>query len=282
MKKRYLLAFLVAGFMFTQASAQQLKTPTPSPLTTIKQEFALSSIEVNYSRPNANGRKIYGGLVPYGNVWRTGANASTVVTFSEDVSVNGKALKAGKYSVYSVPGEKVWKVMFNSDLTLGGNVANYKKETEVLAVEVAPEKTADYAASFTIQFADVKATSTIMEIVWENTKVPLKITADIDSKIMNSIDAAMNKDTKPYFQAASYYYENDKDLGKALEWVNKAIAQNQNAFWMYALKAKIQQKSKDFKGATATATQVIELAKKAQNQDYVKIGTDLLNASKGK
>ena len=153
-----------------QADAQQLKTPTPSPLTTIKQEFALSSIEVNYSRPNANGRKVMGALVPYGKVWRTGANASTVVTFGEDVQVNGKALKAGKYSIYTIPGEKTWKVMFNSDLSIGGNVANYKTDTEVLAVEVNAQKAPAYAASFTIQFNDVKSSSVELEILWENTK----------------------------------------------------------------------------------------------------------------
>lgn len=282
MKRNFILPLLLAGFLFTQADAQQLKTPIPSPLTTVNQGFSLSSVQVEYSRPNTNGRKIFGGLVPYGKLWRTGANASTVLTFNEDVKINGKDLKAGKYSLYSIPGENSWKIMLNSDLTIGGNVANYKKETEVLALDVKPETLHHPVGSFTIGFSDIKASSMEIEILWENTRVPLKVTTDIDSKIMSSIDAAMNNDTRPYFQAASYYFENGKDLNKALEWVNKAISQNENAFWMYALKARIQNKSKDFKGATATANKIIELAGKAQNQDYVKIGNDLLNDSKGK
>lgn len=282
MKRNFFLPLLFAGFLFTQADAQQLKTPVPSPLTTVTQGFSLSSVEVEYSRPNANGRKIFGGLVPYGKVWRTGANASTVLTFKEDVKINGKDLKAGKYSLYSIPGETSWKVMLNSDLTIGGNVANYKKDTEVLSVDVKPETLHHPVNSFTINFSDIKATSMEIELLWENTRVPLKVTTDIDSKIMSSIDAAMNNDNRPYFQAATYYFENDKDLNKALEWVNKAISQNENAFWMHAMKARIQHKAKDYKGATATANKVLELATKAQNQDYVKIATDILNASKGK
>lgn len=282
MKRNFFLSFLLAGFLFTQADAQQLKTPVPSPLSTIRQDFALSSVELEYSRPNANGRKIFGGLVPYDKIWRTGANAATVLTFSEDVKINGKDLKAGKYSLYSIPGASSWKILFNTDLTIGGNVANYKKETEALSVDVKPEAFAQYTGSFTINFNDIKASSMEIEILWENTRVPLKVTADIDARIMKSIDAAMANDSRPYFQAASYYYDNDKDLSKALEWVNKAISQNESAFWMYALKAKIQSKSKDFKGAAATASKIVELAGKAQNQDYVKIGNDLLNEVKGK
>lgn len=282
MKRNFFLPLLLAGFLFTQADAQQLKTPAPSPLTTVSQDFALSSVQVEYSRPNANGRKIFGGLVPFDKVWRTGANSSTVITFNENVQINGKDLKAGKYSLYSIPGQNSWKIMFNSDLTIGGNVANYKKETEVLSVDVKPEAIHHYVGSFTINFNDIKPSSMDMEIMWENTRIPLKVTADIDSKIMKSIDGAMNNDSRPYFQAASYYYDNNKDLNKALEWVNKAISQNENAFWMYALKAKIQNKNKDFKGAALTANKIIELAGKANNQDYVKIGNDLLKASQGK
>lgn len=275
---------LAAALTITMGSnAQQLKVPAPSPTQTIKQNFALSDITIEYSRPSAKGRKVYGDLVPFGKVWRTGANASTKITFGEDVKVEGQDVKAGTYALYTVPNKTEWEVMLYKDLTLGGNVANYNQGEEVLRVKVKPSTLSTSVETFTIGLSNITPSTASIDLTWEKTSVSIKITADIDEKIMKNIDAAINNDSRPYFQSASYYYENGKDLAKALEWVNKAIDQNPKAFWVVHLKAKILNKQKDYKGAIAAAEQSIALAKEAQNDDYVKLNEKLIEeAKKGK
>jgi lipopolysaccharide biosynthesis regulator YciM len=170
--------------------------------------------------------------------------------------------------------------MLYKDLTLGGNVAEYKKENELLHVTVKPMPLNDKVETFSIQFADITANKTNIELNWEKTRVAIKVESDIDSRIMKNIEANVVKDNRPYFQAASYYYENDKDLAKALEWTDKAIANNPKAYWMVMLKAKIQAKQKDSKGAVATAEQVIALATEDKNDDYVSMAKKLIAENK--
>lgn len=262
-------AIAIAAMTTTSVNAQ-LKTPAPSPLQTLKQAFALSDITIEYSRPSAKGRVVYGDVVPFGKVWRTGANNSTKITFGEDVKVEGADLKAGTYALYSVPNKDSWDLMFYKDLTLGGDVANYKKENEVLKITVKPSALTEKVETFAINVADITANSASVELVWEKTRVAFKVTADIDSKIMKAIESTIIKDNRPYYQAASYYYENDKDLKLAAEWVDKAIANNPKAYWVVLLKAKIQYKAKDLKGAAATAEQAKTLAAADQDDTYVK------------
>ena len=214
------LFLITSGSMIT--SAQTLKVPAPSPLQTIKQAFALSDITIEYSRPGAKGRVVYGDVVPFGKVWRTGANATTKITFGEDVKVEGNAVAAGTYGIYTVPNKETWEIMLYKDVTLGGNVADYKKENELLRFTVKPTSIANKVETFTMNFTDVTPTNTNIELVWENTRVAFSVTADIDSKIMKNIETALAKDSRPYFQAAGYYYDNNKDLKTALEWANKA------------------------------------------------------------
>lgn len=257
-------------------NAQQLKVPAPSPTQTLDQNFALSNIKIEYSRPSAKGRVIFGELVPFGKIWRTGANASTKVTFGEDVKVEGSALAAGTYALYTIPNKDSWEIMFYNDLKLGGNVADYKTENEVLRVKVKPAAYGAKVETFTINVADITSSAANIELIWENTRVAVNVVADIDSKIMKNIDNSLAADSRPYFQAAGYYYDNNKDLNKALEWANKAIEQNPKAFYMVHLKAKIQVKLKDYKGAIATAEQSKALAKEAKNDDYVAMNEKLI------
>lgn len=278
MKKLTLITALAAMFAFT-ANAQ-LKTPAPSPTQTIKQAFALSDISIEYSRPSAKGRVIYGDLVPFGKVWRTGANQATKITFGEDVKVEGNALTAGTYALYTVPNKDSWDIMFYKDLTLGGDVANYKKENEVLKISVKPSALANKVETFTINVSDITASTANIEFVWEQTRAAFNVVADIDTKIMKNIENAVVKDSRPYYGAANYYYENGKDLKLALEWVNKAFEANPKAYWVALLKSKIQLKSGDKKGAGTTAEQVIALAKEDKNDDYVKMGEKVLADSK--
>jgi len=264
----------------TTAVNAQLKVPAPSPSQTIKQAVGLSDITIDYSRPGAKGRVIYGDVVPFGKVWRTGANSATKITFGEDVKVEGNAVAAGTYALYTVPNKDSWEVMLYKDLTLGGNVADYKKENEVAHFTVKPKTLNDKVETFTIDVADVTANSANIELNWEKTRVTFNVVADIDSKIMKSIESSVVNDNRPYFQAASYYYDNNKDLAKASEWVDKAIATNPKAFWIVMLKAKIQAKQKDKKGAIASAEQVIALATEAKNDDYVAMAKKLIAENK--
>lgn len=274
MKKNILYFFLLIS---VSAFSQGIKTPAPSPTQTIKQDFALSSIEVNYSRPAVKGRVIFGDIVPYGKMWRTGANGATKITFGEDVKVGGVAVKAGTYALYSIPDKTEWEIILNKGVNNGG-LAGYKTEEDVVRFKVKSMSLPMSVESFTIMIGDVAASSASVQILWEKTMVSIPVEADIDSKIMKQIDNAMNVDSRPYFAAASYYFDNNKDLSKALEWVNKAIEAQPSAYWMVHLKAKIQAKSGDKVGAKATALKGIELAKEGKNDDYVALNEKLIKS----
>lgn len=278
------LATLAGAALFSlcalNVNAQQLKVPAPSPAQTIKQSFGLGEVIIEYSRPVARGRVIFGDVVPYGKIWRTGANATTKVTFSDDVQVEGQFLKAGTYGLYSIPGKDRWEVMFYKDLTLGGNTTNYKEENEVLRVIVEPRANARMVQSFTINMDNVTPTAATLQLMWERTLVPVKIKTDVDTRVMKNIESVMKvEDSRPYFQAATYYYENDKDLNQALAWANKAIEQNR-AFYIVHLKAKIQMKMKDYNGAIETAQESLSLAREAKNDDYVRLNEKLIASAK--
>ncbi|MFY7827077.1 MAG: DUF2911 domain-containing protein [Flectobacillus sp.] len=272
--KKILLTFVAVAAIMT-AQAQGIKTPAPSPTQTIKQDFALSSIEVNYSRPNMKGRTVFGDLAPYGKLWRTGANAATKVTFGEDVTVGGVAVKAGTYVLYTVPNKDEWEVIFNKGLNNWG-IDGYKKEEDVARFKVKPVALPSSVETFTIQLGNVTASTADIQVSWEKTQINIPVVADIDAKISKSIETAMNVDNRPYFQAASYYFEAGKDLKQALAWTNKAIENSPKAFWMVHLKAKILAKMGDKAAAVTAANQSIALAKEAKNDDYVALNEKLI------
>jgi hypothetical protein len=274
MKKVVVLLFVLIS---AGVSAQGIKTPAPSPTQTLKQDFALSSIEINYSRPAAKGRKIFGDLVPFGKIWRTGANAATKVTFGEDVKVGGMPVKAGSYAIYSVPTADEWEIIINKGANNSG-LTGYKTEDDVARFKVKSMQLPMMIENFTIILGNLTASSADIQILWENTAVQIPVTADIDSKIMAQINSAMTVDSRPYFQAASYYFDNGKDMNKALEWANKAVEAQPTAFWVMHLKAKIQAKVGDKAGAKTTAMKSIELAKEAKNDDYVVLNQKLITS----
>ncbi|MEN9569819.1 MAG: hypothetical protein RL172_1050 [Bacteroidota bacterium] len=272
--KRVIVLF-TALVITMAANAQNLSAPQPSPTQTIKQNFATGSIELSYSRPAKKGRKVMGNLVPYGKVWRTGANAPTTITFSEDVSIGGKELKAGKYGLLSIPDAAKWTIIISKDVTVN-QPASYKPENDAARIE-ADVMTLPYSIeNFTIGIADITGSSCNIQLMWENAYVQFAVTTNTDSRVMKQIDDVMNKDNKPYFAAASYYYDNGKDLNQALGWVNKAVETNKEAFWMYLLKARIHKKMGDKTAAKAAATTCKDLATTAKNDDYVKMATELI------
>jgi Protein of unknown function (DUF2911) len=273
MKKIVLIA--TAVFALTFANAQNLTTPQPSPTQIVKQNFGVGFIELNYSRPAKKDRKIMGDLVPFGKVWRTGANAATTLTFSEDVTIGGKDIKAGKYGLLTIPEADKWTIIITKDVNVN-QPSLYKQENDVVRVEAKVITTPFTIENFTIGFSDITGSSCNVELMWETSYVQFAVSTGTDAKVMAQIDNLMNKDNKPYFNAASYYYDNGKDLTQALGWVNKALETNKEAFWMYMLKARILKKTGDKAGSKAAATMCKDLAAKAKNDDYVKMATELI------
>ncbi len=252
----------------------QVKMPAPSPTQTIKQDFGLSSIELVYSRPAMKGRKIFGDLVPWNKVWRTGANSATRIKFNDDVMIGGQALKAGEYALYTVPGDKQWEIIINKGSANWGT--NYKQEDDVFRIKAMPMKLTETVENFTMQFANIKPTSTDLHIMWDKTAVAIPITTEIDKKIMGQIDNAMNKDSRPYFQSAMYYMENGKDMNQSLQWFDKAIEQNPKGYWIYHQKANALVKLNRKAEAKTIAQKSMDLAREEKNDDYVRLNEKLI------
>lgn len=268
---------LCGGLLFSLAAAdaQQIRTPQPSPSQTIRQDFGIGTIELSYSRPGIRGRKVWGDLVPFGNVWRTGANNATTLTFSDEVIVGGTKVAPGKYGLLSIPDKDNWTLILTKQLDVTSPAA-YKQENDVVRVTAKPTTLREPVETFTMQFANVKPASTDLQIMWDNQTVSLPITMDLDSKIMAQINNAMNRDNRPYFQSAMYYLENGKDLNQAIAWLDKALEQNPNAFWIHHQRANALARAGKKAEARAAAQKSIELAKQANNGDYVRLNEKLL------
>lgn len=266
-------AAFVLSLLITDA--QNLRTPAPSPTQTIKQDFAISSVELTYSRPSLRGRNLHNDLAPFGQMWRTGANAATRIKFADDVTVGGVAVKAGEYAIYTIPGQSEWEVILNKGVNNWG-IDGYKQTDDVARFKVKANSLNQPVETFTMQFANVRPSATDLQIMWGTTAVNVPITTDIDTKIMAQIDNAMNKDNRPYFASAMYYLETGRDLNQAVKWFDKAIEQNPNAFWMHHQRANALAKLGRKDEARAAANKSIELAKKANNNDYVRMNEKLL------
>jgi tetratricopeptide (TPR) repeat protein len=273
MKKLFLLAFAVAAL--AGADAQNLTTPQPSPTQTVKQNFGLSNIELTYSRPAMKGRKIYGDLVPFGKVWRTGANNATLISFADDVTIGGTLVKAGKYGLVTIPEKRNWTIIITKQLDVT-SPAVYKQDQDVVRVEAKAMDMDESMESFTMQFANVKPTSTELHIMWDRTAVALPISVDIDKKVSAQIDQLMNKDNRPYFSAAMYYMESGKDLNQALAWFDKGVELNPSAFWIHHQRANCLAKLGKKDEAKAAAEKSKTLATEQKNDDYVKLNEKLL------
>jgi len=274
--KTTLLGFALAGL--SVPAFAQLNTPAPSPFQSVTQAFGLDEIKIEYSRPGVKDRLIYGGLVPYDKVWRTGANASTKITFGKNIRVNGKDVKPGTYALYTIPGKEQWSLMLYNDLKLGGDVAKYNTADEYARFTAKPRRLAEKHETFTIAINNMTYSTCTIDLIWENTIVSLSVESNHDAEIMKQIAEIMpdSVDNRPYFRAAAYYYENGKDMAMALKWIDKAAAQNPEAFWITHMKAKIQAKMKNYTGAIETANQSKALASSKDNADYVSLNDKLI------
>lgn len=260
--------------MSTAGLHAQLKMPAPSPTQTIKQNFALGSIEVTYSRPVAKGRKVFGDLVPFNKLWRTGANEATLIRFTDVVEIKGKRIDTGSYVLYTIPGYESWEVILNKGITNWG-IDGYKETEDVVRFKVEPTKVKDALQSFTIQFADVNPESCVLQILWEKTVISIPINATIKERIRAQINVAMLSDKKPYWQAAQFYNEYDNNPVKALEYAGKAVEANPKAFWIWLYKAKIEKLRGNDKAAMESSKKSLALAKEAKNDDYIKMNEEL-------
>lgn len=268
MKKILLMTALFAAF--TAANAQ-IKTPAPSPTGKISQEVGLIKVDVEYSRPSAKGRKVFGDLVPFGQLWRTGANASTKLTVSDDAKVAGMPLPKGTYALYTIPGEKEWQVIFYKNTSFWGTPEpkDFKEEDVQARVAVPSIPIRDLVETFTLNVTNLRNNGGDLEIIWEYTKVVVPIMVDTDVKVMKAIETTMGGPAANDFNAAArYYYEEKKDMAQALVWVDKALEKGGEKFWILRLKANILAELGRYKDAIMVAEKSTELAKKEGNEDY--------------
>lgn len=280
MKKAFLsIATVALLFVGTEMAQAQVKLPPASSTTTITQGLGIKNISLTYQRPNMNGRKIFGTLVPYNEVWRTGANNIPSITFQEEVTIEGNTVPAGTYGLFTIPSANEWTVVLSKNPKQWG-AYQYKPEEDFLRFKVKPQKLADQVETFTITFDDVTPKSTKLSMAWENTKIGFTIQTDQSKEIMASIDQAMQGEKKPYFQAAQYYFNNNLDIKKAAEWVKSADQGNTGAPHIKYWKSRILNKSGDKDGARKAAQEGIEMATKANNGEYIKLNTQALNEAK--
>ena len=268
------LSIALAAIMFTAGTMAQVKMPAPSPVQTIKQDFALGTIEVKYSRPAAKDRKIFGDLVPWNKLWRTGANAATSIEINDAVEIMGKKLDTGSYVLYTIPNEDQWEIVINKGLTNWG-IDGYKESEDVMRFKVKTEKLKNHVENFSIQFTDIKPESCNMELSWEKTAVKIPFTATIRDRMRAQLTEALKGEKKPYWMAAQFYNEYDNNPAKAHEYISAAVKDNPKAFWMWLYKARIEQAMGNKTAAMESSKTSWTLAKEAKNDDYVKMNEEL-------
>jgi hypothetical protein len=275
MKKVILLFCFVLAALGMQA---QVQTPQPSPFSKVEQKVGLTDVTLEYSRPAMRGRTIFGDLVPYGKVWRTGANANTKITFSHDVSVDGQKLKAGSYAIYTIPNKDSWEVIFYADANNWGTPQKWD-DTKVAAkttVQVYPMEMD--IQSFTITFDDLTSNQATLGLLWEKAYVGVKIDFPTDTLVTAGIKRALNgPSANDYYASAVYYLQEGKDINKAKEWIDKAMSMTETPrFWQYRQQSLIYAKAGDKKGAIEAAKKSLAGAEEAGNADYVKMNKDSL------
>lgn len=276
MKKRFVLLAFALLSMSMQA---QVHTPSTSTKAEVHQLVGLTDVNIDYSRPNMRGRLVYGDLVPYGRLWRTGANMNTKVTFGNDVEIDGKILKKGSYALYTIPKVEEWEVIFYNDTNNWGLPEKWDDSKVALSTKVKVLNSNRNNETFTIGVNNVNIDYADLEIIWGKTIVPVRFKVPTDQLTMESIKTTFDGPSiVDYYSSAEYYYQTNKDMKQALSWVNNAIEKSEPKvpYYFVRLKSQIQAKSGDKTGAVETAKKALELAEKANNQDYVKMIKDAI------
>ena len=268
MKKIYLFTILICGFSFGQ-----IQTPQPSPFSKIEQVVGLTDVTINYSRPALRNRVIMGELVPYGEMWRAGANANTTIEFSDAVVLGGQKLEAGKYAIFIRPGVSMWEVFFYTKTDNGGLPVEWDPKAVAAVAEIPTTTLENPVESFTISIDDLDQNGAQLNFRWEKTQTSLKLEVPTDSKTMASIEKTMQGEPKAqdYYSAAIYYRETGRDLKKAKDWISKAIEMDSGKYWMYRQQALILHALNENEAAIAASQTSLKLAIEAGNQDYVRL-----------
>jgi tetratricopeptide (TPR) repeat protein len=267
---RIFILFLAA--LATSVAQAQIESPQPSPSAQIMQTVGLTDVTVEYSRPAMRDRAIFGGLVPYDKLWRTGANANTTITFSDDVTVAGSRLAAGSYALYSKPGASSWDIIFYAKTDNWGTPQDWDENLVAATVQAQPMQTAEKMENFTIAINNLEMNQADLEIGWDQTKVSVPFTVPTDQKTLASINRIMSgPSASDYFSAATFYMESGKDINQAYEWIQQAVDKSPNAYWMWRQKSLIEAKMGDKDKAIASAKKSMELAQAAPNPDYVRL-----------
>ncbi|GAA4943314.1 DUF2911 domain-containing protein [Algibacter agarivorans] len=270
------LLLLVLAFTTVCSVNAQIKTPQPSPFSKVEQKVGLTDVTLEYSRPGVKGRTVYGDLVPYGKIWRTGANARTKITFSTDVTIDGQNLKAGSYSIFTIPNTDTWDVIFYND----GKESGTPKEIDAqyLAAKTTIKTYAmEYnVETFTMGFGNLSNNSASLDFIWEKTYLTLPFEVPTDKAVMASIEKVMNgPGANDYYAAAVYYFNSGKDINQAKTWIEKAMSMSESPrFWQLRQQSLIYAKLGDKKAAIATAKKSLAGAEKAGNADYVKMNKE--------
>lgn len=284
-KSLWLVALLMASFI----AEAQVRTPAPSPAGTVTATVGLTDIKISYFRPSMKGRVIFGNdaaaLVPFGKIWRTGANSGTKISFSEDVKIEGIAVPKGEYLLLTWPGATEWTIALNKNLEIGGDMKKYDAAQDAANFKIKPAKLAEKVETLTFNVGDIAADNkgAKIELAWENTSVKFNVSAEYDAAVVASIESTTKGEKVApydYFQAAVYYLETGRDLKQALAWVNKAAEGMSSPFWVLHQKAKIEKALGDKKAALATATASLEASKKAENRDYQMMNEALIKSLK--
>ena len=272
--KKIIFALAIVISHFTAEA--QVKTPQASPRSNVFQTVGLTDVEVNYSRPGAKGRPVFGNLVPFGKLWRTGANENTTVSFSDDVIIDGKTLKKGKYALYTVPRIESWDIIFYTTTDNWGLPQEFNEANVALRTTVKEEALTKPVESLTISIAGLDANFAYLEIYWENSYVALKFEVPTQKTAIANIEKVLAGPTAAdYNSAAQFLFQSNGDLSKALGYINKALDMSvEKPFWFNRLKSLILAKQGDKKAAIEAAKLSLEAAEVAKNQDYVKMNKD--------
>lgn len=264
--------FIAALFLLLAGTTNAQLAPRLSPEAKVEQKVGLTDISVKYSRPGKRDRVVFGDVVPFGEIWRTGANENTVISFSDAVVFGKDTLKAGTYALYTKPTKESWEVIFYSDFSNWGTPEEWNETKVALRVSAKPVALKEAVETFTIAIETIQSAGATLTLAWDKTQVSVPFTVPTDAKVMANIKKTMGGPTaNDYYGAAQYYYDNKRDNKQALVWVEKAIELRPEAYWMVRLKALLQAESGDKKAAIETAKKALELATKEDNQDYIKM-----------
>lgn len=270
------LLFSCAFFAVAVTATAQVKTPQPSPKSSLEQTVGLTQVTIEYARPSMKGRTIFGDLVPFGKLWRTGANQNTMIGFSDDVMIDGKTLKKGKYALFTIPKAEAWDVIFYSDTDNWGIPENWDETKVALRTSAKAIMLSKPVETLTISVGNLDNNFATLDLSWERTMVSVRFDVPTQKTAMASIEKTLaGPSAGDYFSSAQYFYQSNGDLNKALEYINKALELNkEKPFWYTRQKSLIQAKLGDKKGAIETAKISLAAATAAKNDDYVKMNND--------